>query len=470
MDSLMFFRIIVLSSVGRSSGFEDLSMGKTASQSSTPPCLNEACRTFYISANAVDRDKSTCTRNTEIGRLSNTKTVWWRVDLGAVYSIYSINVLFKNYNGYELRQRGRFAGFFLYLSNSSVRYRDVMCYKDDQELPPLNFTTTCVGHGRYVTFYNQRLDENQYPDGYQRTTVTELCEVIVYGCSKAGVYGRHCKQKCPANCQEQRCDIINGTCLGCLPGWTGTLCEIKCSGGWYGLECKVQCFGHCRLNAYCNHVTGQCDNECDEGWKGIYCEERCEEGYYGVDCKYNCSGHCRNNDSCNKETGHCDKGCEAGYTNNFCNSVCPVGHFGSRCMERCSGHCLNDSSCDHIDGVCANGCDNGYIEDRCNKMCDNGYYGRNCSQMCSPKCMDTCLHTDGSCICVTGWMGINCSQECSSGFYGINCEEECSSHCGFNDSCDRYSGSCPRGCQETYTGPKCSQLTGNCSQLNGADA
>ncbi|XP_061170707.1 multiple epidermal growth factor-like domains protein 10 [Saccostrea echinata] len=340
----------------------DLSRAKVASQSSIYPCLYDACSKFYIASNAVDRDLSTCTRNKEIGILSSTHTVWWRVDLGKIYSIYSINVLFKNYDGYEMRQRGRFAGFSLYLSNSSLRMIDFLCYEDGKELPPLNFTTPCVGYGRYVTFYNQRLHEIKYPDGYESTTITELCEVIVNGCSEAGVYGENCNVACPKNCQEQRCDIVNGTCLGCLPGWSGRFCENICQGGWYGLECKLRCFGHCRNNAFCNHVTGQCDNGCAEGWKGIYSE--CKDGYYGLDCKFKCSSHCQNNGPCNKKTGHCDEGCEVGYTNLLCNSVCK-----------------------------------------------GGYYGRNCSHKCSPKCIDTCQHTDGSCTCSYGWMGINCNQD-----------------------------------------------------------
>ncbi|XP_061170703.1 uncharacterized protein LOC133180146 [Saccostrea echinata] len=256
----------------------------------------------YIASNAIDRDKSKCTRNIEIGTLSNIKTVWWRVDLG---DIYSINVLFKNYDGYEMRQKGRIAGFSLYLSNSSISGNEILCYKDEEHLPPLNFTTTCAGYGRYVIFYNERLDEYKYPDGYQSSTVTELCEVIVNGCGEAGAYGEKCDEKCPKNCQEQRCNIINGTCVGCLPGWNGTFCEKKCPEGWYGLECKLQCFAHCKDNAFCNHVTGQCDNECADGWKGAFCDEQCLEENYGVDCKFNCSSHCRNDVPCDKQTGHC---------------------------------------------------------------------------------------------------------------------------------------------------------------------
>lgn len=36
----------------------------------------------------------------EIGSNFFDKWVWWKVDLGVVYSIYSIDILFRNYDGY----------------------------------------------------------------------------------------------------------------------------------------------------------------------------------------------------------------------------------------------------------------------------------------------------------------------------------------------------------------------------------
>lgn len=58
-----------------------------------------------------------------------------------------------------------------------------LCYKDGPALPPLNFTTTCTMYGRYVIFYNERLNGVIYPDEYQSVdqVFTELCEVIVKG-------------------------------------------------------------------------------------------------------------------------------------------------------------------------------------------------------------------------------------------------------------------------------------------------
>lgn len=82
----------------------------------------------------------------------------------------------------ESRQRGRFAGFSLYVSKTGDIQGSTLCYKDGPQLPPLNFTTTCTECGRYVIFYNERKDGVTYPKGYElATSFTELCEVIVKG-------------------------------------------------------------------------------------------------------------------------------------------------------------------------------------------------------------------------------------------------------------------------------------------------
>lgn len=81
-----------------------------------------------------------------------------------------------------MRQRGRFAGFYLYASNTTDRHMGHLCYKDGPELPPLDFNTNCITHGRYVIFYNERLSRLTYPTGYETSAVyTELCEVTVTG-------------------------------------------------------------------------------------------------------------------------------------------------------------------------------------------------------------------------------------------------------------------------------------------------
>lgn len=72
---------------------DDLSYNKSATQSHTFK------GTIYEAGRAVDRNTTTCMRTLEIGTTSYYKTVWWKVDLGGVYSIYSINILFRNYDG-----------------------------------------------------------------------------------------------------------------------------------------------------------------------------------------------------------------------------------------------------------------------------------------------------------------------------------------------------------------------------------
>ena len=72
---------------------DDLSYKKNASQSHT------FSGTGYGAENAVDGKPATCMRTHVIGQNSLDKTVWWKVDLGGVYNIYSVNILFKNYDG-----------------------------------------------------------------------------------------------------------------------------------------------------------------------------------------------------------------------------------------------------------------------------------------------------------------------------------------------------------------------------------
>nr|XP_034322306.1 multiple epidermal growth factor-like domains protein 10 [Crassostrea gigas] len=303
------------------STYDKISLNKIATQSHYPPS-----GTGFDASNALDGNRATCMRTTSIGDNAPYKTVWWKVDLSGVHSIYSINVQFKNYNGYDIRQRGRFAGFSLYVSDNDVSsIADIkgstLCYKDGPELPTLNFTTICTKFGRYVIFYNERLKEVKYPDAYQLTNVvTELCEVTVQGCNNVGIYGSNCDTPCPTTCKDNTCHIQSGKCLNCKPGWTGIYCTTKCREGWYGTNCSQQCVGHCRDGASCDHVTGQCDRGCDAGWTGLQCTKGCKDGNYGYDCINNCSSHCLNDSPCNKQTGHCDRGCDPGYTNVYCNT------------------------------------------------------------------------------------------------------------------------------------------------------
>lgn len=88
-----------------------------------------------------------------------------------------------------MTQRGRFAGFYLYVSNTTDRHCGYQCYKDGPELPPLNFNTNCITNGRYVFFYNERKNGINYPVGYKTESVyMELCEVFVSGRLKNALF------------------------------------------------------------------------------------------------------------------------------------------------------------------------------------------------------------------------------------------------------------------------------------------
>lgn len=73
-------------------------MNKDAKQSTTYPWSYNS----YLPNNAVDKNITTCIRTDGMGGLSPDQTVWWKVDLGGVYNIYSVNILFKNYDGYGM--------------------------------------------------------------------------------------------------------------------------------------------------------------------------------------------------------------------------------------------------------------------------------------------------------------------------------------------------------------------------------
>lgn len=82
----------------------------------------------------------------------------------------------------EKRQQGRVAGFSLFVSDTTDIQGSTLCYKNGPQLPPLNFATSCIEYGRYVIFYNERLDGLSYPDGYELVNAyTELSEVIILG-------------------------------------------------------------------------------------------------------------------------------------------------------------------------------------------------------------------------------------------------------------------------------------------------
>lgn len=71
---------------------DDISYKKVITQS-----IKYDSRPEYDPNNAADRIYTTCTRAPDIGLSSDFKSMWWKVDLGRVYNIHSVTIIFKNY-------------------------------------------------------------------------------------------------------------------------------------------------------------------------------------------------------------------------------------------------------------------------------------------------------------------------------------------------------------------------------------
>lgn len=77
----------------------------------------------------------------------------------------------------------RFLGFSLYVSNTPSKEDGRLCFRDTiytRTTIPNQMNITCVTHGRYVIYYNNRTSISS-PSGYSQYAYTDLCEVEVHG-------------------------------------------------------------------------------------------------------------------------------------------------------------------------------------------------------------------------------------------------------------------------------------------------
>lgn len=49
------------------------------------------------------------------------------------------------------------------------------------------------------------------------------------GCLNVSYYGENCSTPCHQNCLKGRCDVVDGTCFDCIPGYTGSTCDTGCN-------------------------------------------------------------------------------------------------------------------------------------------------------------------------------------------------------------------------------------------------
>lgn len=161
------------------------------------------------------------------------------------------------------------AGFSLYISNTTSKDQGHLCYKD-QSLghPSVDQEIYCLIYGRYVIYYNERVDYGN-PSYLSQYAYNELCEVEVYGkytrnamlyfvlslkllfvlsClffvhnlilkGCRGSFSDGCSYACPKNCLNRNCDAYTGYCLKCHQGYHG----LYCQNGLYFLNYFVKLF------------------------------------------------------------------------------------------------------------------------------------------------------------------------------------------------------------------------------------
>lgn len=74
-------------------------------------------------------------RTAAIGSNSAEKTVWWKVDLGRIFNIYDINILFKTYDGYGVKPYDMFIVYFTRVIDSAIPTFSLNCKNVKSQAP-----------------------------------------------------------------------------------------------------------------------------------------------------------------------------------------------------------------------------------------------------------------------------------------------------------------------------------------------
>ncbi|XP_062571470.1 multiple epidermal growth factor-like domains protein 10, partial [Saccostrea cucullata] len=407
-------------------------------------------------------------------------TAEWRVDLGSVVSISYINIFYRTDNN-PGSYAFRFAGFYLYVSNTTSKENGILCFHELQTVsgtPLQDQRINCSVYGQYVIYYNERLSGVVYPSHYSQSAFNELCEVEVYGCTTPGYYGEYCNQTCPVNCQRQTCDAITGNCVkGCLSGYQGPHCSY--------------------LNLALGRPAWQQHNWPDqpvEWGAGKAVDGRySDRGANGGQCTI--SGAQKTTAEWRVDLGQIvsishihiyyrtnNVASPGIYYNRFAGFYVYISNNTNKYSGRLCYHELQQKSGTPTENQTISCPYDGryviyynerkpgvtypsyYSSHAYNELCElevygcpeSKYYGQYCDQLCPDVCLgQRCNIFTGYCIeCNPGYKGHRCSQECDGRMYGPGCSQNCG-HCLHNTQCHHISGSCSGGCSAGYEGSLC---------------
>uniref|UniRef100_K1RCZ6 Scavenger receptor class F member 2 n=1 Tax=Magallana gigas TaxID=29159 RepID=K1RCZ6_MAGGI len=399
----------------------------------------------------------------------------WRVDLGEVRNLHHVFIQYRTDNvAWDKNDyfKSRVLGFSIYVSNTTYRNDWRLCFKDNKYTRatiPNPISVTCVMHGRYVIYYNNRT-HHPFPAGYSTYAFNDLCEVEVYGCLTLGYYGENCSTPCPENCKGGDCDIVDGTCVSCVPGYSGSIhawqrypfhgtpwnatyavdgrrSDLAPAGGQCAISADDKSIAEWRVdlgkvrNLHHVFIQYRTDNVAwDENdyfksrflgfsiyvsntiyrndWRLCFKDNKYTRATIPNPISVTCVMHGRYVIYYNNRT---HSPFPAGYSTYAFNDLCEVevygcltlGYYGEKCSTPCPKNCKG-GDCDIVDGTCIS-CVHGYTGSICNKVCNNNTYGPNCSMTCGH-----CLYLYGEkCNHVTG----QCPRGCASGFQGDLCVE-----------------------------------------------